>query len=430
MSGITYRNGELFCEDVPAALLASRYDTPLYVYSRATMLNQLDSLRQAFARLSPTICFSIKSCSNLHILRLLCDAGASFDAVSGGEIRRALEAGADPQSIVFAGVGKTRTELEYAVGQGIGWFNAESAGELDLLAEVVRKQDRKVQVALRLNPDVDAVTHPYTTTGKRENKFGITAEEAHRLVARFAGHDLMRIGGVHVHIGSPVRTARPYAQAVERVLAFIDEAQENGTALDTINLGGGWAIDDGAEPVATMRDYADAIVPLLQNRGLNVHMEPGRIIAADAGVLITRVLYVKEGRDQRFLITDAAMTELIRPSLYQAYHFIWPVAPGEDAVPNDRSQRPRSGTARVDIVGPVCESADFLGKDRCLPPVDRGDLLAVFSAGAYASSMSSQYNTRCRAAEVLVSGDRHQLIRRRETYDDLVRCERQVEPPA
>jgi diaminopimelate decarboxylase len=427
MDVFAYRDGGLYCEDVSVAELAAVYGTPLYIYSRSHLENAFDAMATAFAALTPKLCFSIKSCSNLHILRLLRRRGAAFDAVSIGEVQRALEAGADAGDIVFAGVGKTQEEIDAALALGVGCFNVESAEELAALSACVAATSRPATAALRVNPDVDAHTHPYTTTGKEENKFGIAFDVARKLFAEHDPSGRLRLTGLHVHIGSPVNTVAPYVETVERTLALIDELAAAGTQIDLLNLGGGWGTryrDDDAPDIAA---YAEALVPLLADRGLHIHLEPGRSIAANAGLLVARTVYRKINRSRRFVIVDAAMNDLVRPALYNAYHFIWPVNPDAEFVPTGRdAQAGMDGLSPADVVGPVCESGDFLAKARPLPPVDPQDLLAVFSAGAYGSVMASQYNSRPRAAEVLVTGSQHRLIRRRETYDDLVAAERAV----
>lgn len=427
MDAFRYCGGELYCEDVTAESLAQRFGTPLYVYAQSELESAFDRMAAAFAALTPKICFSIKSCHNLHILRLLHARGAAFDAVSIGEVRRAVEAGSAPRDIVFAGVGKSRSEIAEALRLGVGCFNVESAEELQALADAATRADGTVQAALRVNPDVDAHTHPYTTTGKHENKFGIAADEALTLYRKHASHAHLRLTGMHLHIGSPVNTVEPYIETVHRALALIKALADAGVIISLLNLGGGWGTsyqDDDAPPIEA---YARAIVPLLSGTDLSVHLEPGRSIAARAGVLLTRVIYRKQAQARRFAIVDAAMTDLIRPALYGAYHFIWPARPGEEMVPRSRRKdAEQPGLEKTDVVGPVCESSDFLAQQRPLPPLASGDLLAVFTAGAYGAVMSSQYNSRPRAAEVLVRGSDARLIRRRETYDDLVAPERDV----
>jgi len=425
MGPFEYRDGELYCENVSAASLARRYGTPLYVYAQSELERAYRRMAEAFSALSPVICFSIKSCHNLHILRVLRACGAAFDAVSIGEVRRAVEAGAAPADIVFAGVGKTPAEIDEGLRLGIGCFNVESADEAVAIVSAATRLKLRVRAALRVNPDVDAHTHPYTTTGKQENKFGIGIDQACALYRKYRDQPQVRFSGMHLHIGSPVNSVEPYVETVTRALALCDQLAREGVTIDLLNLGGGWGIsyqDDDAPPIET---YAQAIVPLLAGRKLHIHFEPGRSIAAGAGILLARVIYRKQDRSRKFVIVDAAMTDLIRPALYSAYHFIWPTAPGARFIPaSRRADLAMPGLETVDVVGPVCESSDFLAKQRALPPVAHGDLLAVFTAGAYGAVMSCQYNSRPRAAEVLVHGDSARLIRRRETYDDLVAAER------
>lgn len=420
MDHFHYRGGSLCCEDVPVAELAQRFGTPLYVYSRATILGHFEGLSRAFAALRPLICYSIKSCPNTHLVRLLAAAGSGFDVVSGGELVRALRGGARPESIVFAGVGKTDAEMREALAAGIGLFNAESAAELERLEPIADERGATARVALRVNPDVDARTHRHTTTGTRQHKFGVPIRDAPDVFARFADRRPVRLAGIHLHIGSPVHDLQAWTLAMTRGVELIDELRRRGHALDTIDVGGGFGAHYSGQEAPPPDAYARGLAPLLEGRELRVILEPGRLIVANAGVLVTRVLHVKPAGERRFVIVDAAMTDLIRPALYDAYHFIWPVHAG-DAVPQSRGpNQPFDGLAVCDVVGPVCESADYLARDRALPPVQRGDLLAVFTAGAYGMSMASQYNSRLRPAEVLVDQRRARLIRRRETIDDLL----------
>jgi len=421
-----YRGGELFCDGVSCEALSRQYGTPLYVYSAASFVDRFCAVRDAFASLSPRVCYSIKSCHNIHILRLLREQGSAFDAVSIGEILRAVEIGADPADIDFAGVGKTDDELRQALKLGVGWFNVESPAELERLAAIATELDVAANAALRVMPDVDARTHPYITTGVKLNKFGVAMDQARSLFARFKGHRHLRLRGVHMHIGSLVRSPEPYAEALAKVLELIDELTAAGIAVESINIGGGFAVAYDDEPVASPVDYAERIVPLLADRDLAVHLEPGRCIAAESGVLLTRITHVKEQCGRRFYITDAGMTELLRPALYGSYHFIWPVRPGDGFIPPNRAAHRLPGTVAVDVVGPICESSDFFAKDRHLPPCVAGDVLCVHSAGAYGSVMSSRYNSRMAPAEVLISGDQPRLIRRRETIDDILAAERDV----
>ncbi|MCP4250196.1 MAG: diaminopimelate decarboxylase [bacterium] len=425
MDAFDYRDGTLWCEDLPLPDLADRYGTPLFVYSQNTLLDHYDRLDQAFEPLSAALCFSVKSCSNLHLLRLLQTRDSWFDVVSGGELRRVLEIGADPARAVFAGVGKTDTEIRAAIEAGIGWFNVESEQELQVLTALATEADRPVRAALRVNPDVDPHTHVYTTTGKKETKFGVDLERARAVFTRQPSGTPVALTGIHLHLGSPVNRIDPYVLSIKKTLELIAQLRTDGHTVEALNIGGGFGAHYQASEAPSAAEYAAQIVPLLTGTNLAVLLEPGRCLAANAGLLLCRTTFVKQSGDRQFLIVDAAMTELLRPSLYGAYHFAWPVTPAGGLVPPHRgADLHLEGTSRVDVVGGICESGDFLAKDRWLPPVQRGDLLAIFAAGAYGFSMSSQYNSRPRAAEVLVDADTSRLIRRRETYDDLVACER------
>jgi len=425
MDHFRYVDGALRCESVETHSLAEEFGTPLYVYSQATLLDHYERMAAAFAPLNPKICYSVKSCHNLTMLRLLNAAGSAFDIVSGGELSRALEAGVDASRAVFAGVGKTDAELRAALSAGIAWFNVESEQELENLATIATSMDKVAAAALRVNPDVDPKTHVYTTTGKRETKFGIDLDRARAVFDAFRGRSGLDLAAIHVHLGSPVNTIEPYVESIQKTLALIDQLRADGHTVRAVNIGGGFGAHYEGSEAPAAAEYARAIVPLLADRGLEILMEPGRSITANAGVLLTRVLYTKASGDREFVIVDAAMTELLRPALYGAFHFAWPVEPAFGQIPASRSidEKPKRSQL-VDIVGPVCESGDFLAKGRTLPPLSRGDLICVFSAGAYGSVMGSQYNSRCRPAEVLVDGTSCRLIRRRETYDDLVATER------
>ncbi len=423
MDRFEYRDGQLWCEQVATATLAERYGTPLYVYSRDTLIEHFKRIRTAFAEVDPLICYSVKCCQNLHLCRTLAEQGCGFDVVSGGELFRALRAGADPQKIVFAGVGKTDSEIMEGIRAGIGFFNIESESELEQLARMANDSRTTIRAALRVNPDVDPKTHTYTTTGKKETKFGVDLERA-RAAFRLVPRDShLKLCGIHLHIGSPVNDTAPYRSAVEKAIGLIDQLRADGHTIDTLDVGGGFGAYyvGGEAPPAT--EYARAIVPLLKDRGLRIILEPGRSIAGNAGILLARVTHVKSSGNRRFLILDASMNELIRPALYGAYHFIWPVAAGMHVPETRAAKQPFSNLVECDVVGPVCESSDFLAKERTLPPMQRGDLIAIFTAGAYGMTMASQYNSRPRAAEVMVDGARARLIRRRETYDDLIACE-------
>ena len=366
----------------------------------------------------------------MHILRLLAEEGSGFDVVSGGELYRVIQAGGDPGRSCFAGVAKTDDEIRYALGEGIHLFNVESEEELENLARLAEETGRSARAALRVNPDVDPKTHRYVATGKRETKFGVDLERAERVFRAFAGSPGARhvaLAGIHIHIGSQILTVDPYVQAIAKSLALIADLRRSGHQVTTLDLGGGFGAHyEGGEALGADA-FAAALVPMLQGSGLEVVMEPGRFIAAGAGILVTQVQYVKEGGDRKFLLCDSGMHHLIRPALYGSYHHVWPVEPGPDFVPRQRSRDERMpGTEAVDVVGPICESADFLALDRHLPPVARGALLAVFSAGAYGMVMASEYNSFPRPAEVLVEGSEARLIRRRGTYDDLVAPEQNL----
>jgi diaminopimelate decarboxylase len=420
-----YRKGELHCEGVPIARIADEYGTPCYVYSTATLREHYDRFAAAFAPLKPILCFSIKSCPNLHICRLLHERGSGFDVVSGGELARALAAGADPARIVFAGVGKTDREILEALDAKIGWFNIESESEMANLVDLCRRRGRTARAALRINPDVDPHTHRYTTTGTKETKFGVDLGVAREVFAKYARQEVVRLCGLHLHIGSPVNTVEPYVSAIRKTLDLMDALRADGHDIDTLDIGGGFGAhytSGEAPPAAT---YAEAIVPLLVervagSRPLRIILEPGRSIAANAGILVARTLHLKATGERNFLIVDAGMNDLIRPTLYEAYHFIWPVRPGAEFEPTARGRDVACpGQVRMD----VGESGDFFAKDRLLPPMKRGDLIAVFTTGAYGMAMASHYNSRPKAAEVLVDGEAYRLIRRRETYDDLMAAE-------
>jgi diaminopimelate decarboxylase len=428
MDHFDYRNGSLFCEDVPVAEIADSAGTPAYVYSAATLRHHYRALADAFAELRPILCFSIKSLANLHVLRLLADEGSGFDVVSGGELARARAIGADAAKIVFAGVGKTDREIREAMEAGIGLFNVESEAEFEQLSRLAGEAGRQVRAALRVNPDVvDPRTHRYTATGKRETKFGVDIDRAEAFFRAFGRDANARLDALHIHIGSPIYSAEPYVQAIRKMLDLIDRLRAEGFEIRTLDIGGGFAADyeEGRSPLAG--DYARDIVPLLAGRGLEIILEPGRQIVCNAAILLTRVLYVKQGGEKSFTIVDAAMTDLVRPAMYGAQHFVYPAAlPDGAGAPPRRIDFAPEGGRKVDVVGGVCEPSDFLAKDRVLPPMARGDLVAVFSAGAYGFVMSSQYNSRPRAPEVLVEGDRWRVIRRRETYEDLFATERGI----
>ncbi|MEE8143129.1 MAG: diaminopimelate decarboxylase [Planctomycetota bacterium] len=424
MDHFHYTGGQLFCDGVTAEELSKSYGTPLYVYSARTVRHHYGALQEAFSSAEQPLltCYSVKACSNLSILRLLHELGAGFDVVSGGELRRVLEAGGDPAMVVYAGVGKTEEEIAAALEAGILLFNVESESELQRISRCARARSLTASVAVRLNPDVDPKTHRYITTGKRENKFGVDLERASRTLKMAAELEGVECHGLHIHLGSQITDTRPYLQGVRKVLEFLSSSGNLTARVKWLNIGGGFGVHYRPQEALPASAFAEALLPELQGTGLHLILEPGRFIMGNAGVLLTRVVTLKKSGQRRFAICDAGMNDLLRPSLYQAYHRIWPAA-GEPP-PETLGLEDEAGD--TDIVGPICESGDFLGLGRELPLVAEGDLLAVFSAGAYGFAMASNYNTRGRPAEVLVDGHEHRLIRRRECYDDIVEPERDL----
>ncbi len=421
MEPCQYRDRQLYCEDVPVAELAARFGTPLYVYSQSAILETLKSLRSAFADVDPLICYSVKANSNLGILKVMAEHGSGFDVVSGGELHRVKLAGGDPERTVFAGVGKTDDEIVAGLEAGVLMFNVESEGELEAITRVAAAMNRVAPIALRVNPDIDPQTHRYISTGKKESKFGMDIERSLRVAEAALAMSSVRMIGMHMHIGSQITTTEPYAGAVAKGVEVIGRLRRMGHPIGWYNMGGGFGIAYKKSEARSIAEFAAAILPGVKATGCRLAIEPGRVIAGNAGILVSRVLYTKQSGDKRFLIQDAAMNDLIRPALYESFHRIWPVvaAPGLPAPPDD-FEAAIPGTEPWDVVGPVCESGDFLAKDRSLPQLDRGDLIAIFSAGAYGMVMASNYNTRPRAAEVLVALRQSRLVRRRETYEDLV----------
>ncbi|MFW6106303.1 MAG: diaminopimelate decarboxylase [Desulfovermiculus sp.] len=405
------QNGELWAEEVRVADLAREFGTPLYVYSTATLTRHFQAFDSAFSQIPHLTCFSVKCNSNLHILRLLKKLGAGADIVSGGELHRTLMAGMDPKTIVFSGVGKQEFELRAALAADILMFNVESADELETLSRVSRETDTTARISLRINPDVDPQTHPYISTGLKENKFGIEMDQALDLYARAKELPGIEPVGIDCHIGSQLTQISPFLDALERLKALRSELVDMGLPIQYLDLGGGLGITYGEEDPPHPKEFGQALSQSLQDQDLTLILEPGRVIAGNAGILVSRVLSTKSTAHKNFVVVDAAMNDLIRPSLYSAYHRI------AEVKLNQRQEQ------SVDVVGPICETGDFLAKDRILPGLQAGDLLAVFSAGAYGFTMSSQYNSRPRAAEVLVDKDQARLIRHRETFADLIRLE-------
>ena len=409
MDHFTYRHGTLHCESVPLSRVAETVGTPTYVYSRAAVLGAYRAYDHAFRDIPHLICYAVKANSHLAVLGTLAAAGAGADVVSGGELYRALRAGIPPRKIVFSGVGKTREEMREALKAEILMFNVESVSELRALDEVARSLGVRAPVSLRVNPDVDPETHPYIATGLRTSKFGIPIAEAPAVYEQALGLAGIEVVGAQMHIGSQLTKTAPFADAAARVTALVSGLRARGVRLRYLDLGGGLGIRYRDEQPPTPEDYARALLPLVRALDVTVVLEPGRSIVGNAGVLLTRVLYRKDTGAKRFVVVDAAMNDLVRPAMYNAHHEIRPVAePGTAA------------EETVDVVGPICESGDFLARDRALPRVEEGALLAVMSAGAYGFVMASNYNDRPRAAAVLVDGDRYTIVRRRETYEDLV----------
>jgi diaminopimelate decarboxylase len=422
-----YRNGLLQCEEVPVPALADKFGTPLYVYSQRTLLHHLAQIQRAFAAVEPLICYSVKTNGNLSICRLMADNGSGFDVTSGGELYRALKAGGTGSKIVFAGVGKTADEFRYALENNVRLFNVESEAELHALGTVAAKLGKVAPVALRVNPSLPPKTHVKTDTSVKGTKFGLDIDSVLEVAQRFVGNKGVRIVGLHMHLGSPIITTQPYKEGIDKGLVLIDKLRQQGHPIEYLNMGGGFGIHYRKQEAPPADAFAEVIVPAVKKAGCKLVLEPGRFIVGNAGILVSRVIYTKESGGKHFIIQDAAMNDLIRPTLYDSFHRIWPVQPasGFPAPPEDyEAEIP--GTLKNDVVGPVCESGDFLAKDRRLPPVQSGDLLATFSAGAYGMAMASNYNGRPRAAEILVDGDEYRLIRRRETYEDLVRPEVEV----
>jgi diaminopimelate decarboxylase len=410
MDHFDYRNGRLFAEEVELAAVAADYGTPCYVYSRATIERHWRAFDQALTGQDHLVCYAVKANSNLAVLNVMARLGSGFDIVSVGELERVLRAGGDPAKVVFSGVGKRDDELRRALEAGIHCFNVESAGELERLNSVACELGRRAPVSLRVNPDVDAKTHRYISTGLKENKFGIDIAAAPQLYARAAALPHLEVIGVDCHIGSQLTEVAPFVAALERVLALIDQLAAQGIALRHLDIGGGLGITYNAETPPSPEVYATALRDRLRGRQLKVLIEPGRAVVGNAGVLLTRVEYLKHTPHKNFAIVDAGMNDLIRPALYEAWQAIVPVAERDGDL------------THYDVVGPVCETGDFLGKDRplCIAP---GDLLAVRSAGAYGFSMSSTYNSRPRAAELMVDGAKVHVVRERERVEDLMRGE-------
>ncbi len=412
MTPVAYRDRSLYCEDVPLADLARKAGTPCYVYSGGAILENFRAYDRSFGSTPHTVCYAVKANSNLSLLRMLAQEGAGFDIVSGGELFRVLRAGGDPAKVVFSGVGKTGEEITAALKAGIHSFNCESEPELALIDALAHRLGVQARIALRVNPDVEANTHAYISTGRLAHKFGVDIGEAEGIYERARKHANLLLEGVSCHIGSQILDTSPVFEAVDRVLALIERLRKMGLPIQTADLGGGLGVAYKPEDVTpAICEFVKMLATKVEGRGLKVMIEPGRSIVGGAGVLLTRVLYRKKSGEKEFVIVDAAMNDLIRPALYSAHHEIIPVRQGGEA------------TLIADVVGPVCETGDFLARGRQMPEVFPGDLLAICTAGAYGFTQASNYNSRPRAAEVMVEGSSWKIIRQRETYEDLVRGE-------
>ncbi len=415
LPALSYRDNELYIEDVSVSGLAKQYDTPCYVYSKQAILDVYQVYSDSFASLEHQICYAVKANSNLAVLGILAQAGAGFDIVSRGELMRVLAAGGQAGRVVYSGVGKTYSDIEFALQQGIGCFNVESISELSLINEVADQLDTPAPISLRVNPDVDAKTHPYISTGLKDNKFGIAHEQALDVYAQAAAMSHIEIVGIDCHIGSQLTEVAPFVAALDKVIELVQALADQGITLKHVDLGGGLGVRYIDESPVSIADFADALLPKLTELGLKVFFEPGRSMVANAGVLLTRVDVLKPTEHKNFAIVDAAMNDLIRPALYQAEMAVIP-----QQLPNGGMQA--DDTKAWDIVGAICETGDFLAKDRVLALAE-GDILAITGAGAYGFTMSSNYNSRPRASEVMVAQSQQQLIRKRETIEDLYRDE-------
>ena len=411
MHYFTYKNGELYCEEVPIKKIVEEVGTPVYIYSAKTIRRHFQVFDKSFKDINHLVCYSVKANSNIAVLSLLRKLGSGADIVSGGELKRALKAGIPPEKIVFSGVGKTPEEIELALSAGILMFNVESIEELETLGEIAKKLNKPAPFALRVNPDVDPQTHPYISTGLKKNKFGIPEEQVIDAYKKAKEHPYLNPVGLDAHIGSQITSVSPFKDALYRLKKVWEALINLGLELKYLDIGGGLGIVYENEEPPLPQEYAEAIIEEAKDLNATLILEPGRVIVGNAGILVTRVLYIKENIAKKFVIVDAGMNDLIRPAFYQAYHKIVPV-----------EQRDEEGEV-VDVVGPICESSDFLARERKLPKVKRGDLLAVMSAGAYGFVMSSNYNSRPRAPEILVDEDKFYIIRRRETIEDLLALE-------
>ncbi len=413
MHYFNYRGDEIYCEDVPVSKLVKEFGTPLYIYSASTLLRHYKAFDESFKTHEHLICYSVKANSNIALLKLFAKEGSGFDIVSGGELYRALKAGADPKKIVFSGVGKSDDEIEMAISKDILMFNVESEAELYAIDSIAGKLKKKALIAIRINPDVNPLTHPYISTGLKKNKFGIPYEMSFDVYMKAKKLKHIEIVGIDCHIGSQITQLAPFLEAIDKVIALMRELESKDIEIKYIDLGGGLGISYKDEEPPHPNEYGEAVLKKFEGIKKTLIFEPGRVIVGNAGILATKVLYLKENTEKRFIIVDAAMNDLARPALYGSYHTILPLTKSDESI-----------NQVYDIVGPICESTDFFAKDRSLPEIQKNDYLCIFSAGAYGFSMSSNYNSRNKAAEVLVLGDKYYLIRERDTYEDLISKEK------
>ncbi len=412
MHDFHFKKGELFCEDVAVSTIVKSAGTPCYIYSYKTLVDHFIKIQKAFAPVNPVICFAMKANDSLSVIKALVDQGAGLDIVSLGELKKARIVKADPQKIVFASVGKTREEILEAINARILFFNVESLPELERINSIAKQTGKVASVAIRINPDVQAPTHDFITTGTLKKKFGIDLKTTRQIFLSRKKYSHVNINGVHIHIGSQITSGKPFVGAIKKTIEFINELRRDGMQIEYLDIGGGLGIIYKDEKPQTAQQYADAVLPLLKGSGLKIIMEPGRFIVGNAGIFITKVLYLKDNGFKKFLVVDGGMNDLIRPSLYDAYHEIVPV------------KQTKAKKVKVDVVGPICESGDFFAHDRMIAQLNENDLLAVMSAGAYGYVMASNYNVRGRAPEVMVKGRQFEVVTRRELFEDLIRGEK------
>jgi len=411
MSNFEYKNDDLCCELVKVKNIAKRVGTPFYLYSYKSLVDNFLQIKEAFKEISPTICFAMKANDNLSVIKTLLDKGAGCDIVSLGELKKALLLDADPKKIVFASVGKTEEEIISAIEANILFFNVESLSELEEINGIAKKLNVKTSVTLRINPDVEAATHHKIITGTLKNKFGLDISTAHNILKNKTKFPHVAIEGLHIHIGSQITSPKPYVHALRKVTHFLTALKADNIHLKYLDLGGGFGINYKNKKISKPIDFAKALIPLLKKTGLKIIIEPGRSICGDAGIFVTKALYLKDNGKKIFLIVDSGMNDLMRPTLYDAYHEMIPVT------------QTNAKRKKMDIVGPICESGDFFAKDRIFPMLKKGDLLAIKNAGAYCHVMASNYNVRTRAPEIMVKGNRFEIIKRRETFQDLIQLE-------